>query len=110
VALIEDTGSGPITYYYLQDANYNVVAVMSGTAAPAVVLRQYTYEPYGAVVFADENHDENLPQPLPINRIGHQGLFFERLYVDPNDSLLEPTLSPGAVGLYYNRNRWLLPV
>jgi hypothetical protein len=73
-----------------------------------VVLRQYTYEPYGAVVFADENGAAGLP-PLPNNRLGHQGLFFERLYVDPNDSLLEQALSPGAVGLYNNKARWLHP-
>jgi len=43
------TGVTPETYYYLQDANYNVVAVVAPAAGgyPAQVLYQYTYGPYG---------------------------------------------------------------
>ncbi|MEW6197811.1 MAG: hypothetical protein AB1601_03990 [Planctomycetota bacterium] len=97
------TGVTPETYYYLQDANYNVVAVVAPAAAggyPAQVLYQYTYGPYGDVLAADAHPT----LPLPVNRIGHQGLFFERLTTGSVDA---PTLAVGARGLYHSRNRWL---
>ncbi len=96
------TGVEPETYYYLQDANYNVVAVVapaSGPNSPAV-LWQYTYGPYGDVLAADAHPT----LPLPVNRIGHQGLFFERL---TTGSVATPMLAVGARGLYNSRNRWL---
>lgn len=49
-------------------------------------------------------------QPTPIwahavNRVGHQGLFFDRF----DGSETAPVLTPGASGLYYNRNRFYSP-
>lgn len=41
----------------------------------------------------------------PINRVGHQGLFFERY----NGSFNEPTIAANIAGLYYNRNRFYSP-
>ncbi|MCG8408818.1 MAG: hypothetical protein MI923_26730, partial [Phycisphaerales bacterium] len=40
-----------------------------------------------------------------INRIGHQGLFFDRF----DGGIHDPVLAPGAAGLYYNRNRMYSP-
>ena len=116
-------GVPPATYYYLQDGNYNVTAVIgppdpNATTGPGVspaVLWQYTYEPYGQLVFAECGTGVS-PVVLPVNRIGHQGLFFERFCVDPNDSVTAPVLLPDdpatgrrVVGLYNNRNRWYSP-
>lgn len=76
-----------------------VVAPASGPNPPAV-LWQYTYGPYGDVLAVDAHPT----LPLPVNRIGHQGLFFERLTTGSVDS---PMLAVGARGLYNSRNRWL---
>jgi len=46
--------------------------------------------------------DDLVPGSHPINRVGHQGLFYEHL--DGGDGL-----QPNSVGLYYNRNRWYSP-
>jgi hypothetical protein len=86
-----------VAFYVLQDANYNVVALLKADGLPAV---QYTYEPYGALQLA-----ESFTQH-PVNRLGHQGLFFERLDAGPYD----PALVPGARGLCHARNRWYDPV
>ena len=111
------------TYFYLQDGNYNVTAVIgppdpnatTGPGTSPAVLWQYTYEPYGQLVFAECGTGVS-PVVLPVNRIGHQGLFFERFCVDPNDSVTAPALLPDdpatghkVVGLYNNRNRWYSP-
>jgi len=84
-------------YYVIQDANYNVVALLDSTGLPVV---QYTYEPYGALQLA-----ESFAQH-PVNRLGHQGLFFERYDAGPYD----PALVPGGKGLYYARNRFYDPL
>lgn len=96
------TGVEPETYYYLQDANYNVVGVVAPAASqnPAAVLYQYTYGPYGDVLALDDFTGGT----GPVNRIGHQGLFFERL---TTGSVTSPMLAVGARGLYNSRNRWL---
>ncbi|MCH8806241.1 MAG: hypothetical protein IH986_09160 [Planctomycetes bacterium] len=87
--------------YLLQDANYNVVATLSaGGAVPAgEPFEQYVYEPYGELVTVAVVNPGG-----PLNRVGHQGLFFDRL-----DDAIAPPLSAGAVGLYDNRNRSYSP-
>ncbi|MFQ5807773.1 MAG: hypothetical protein ACE5I3_15105, partial [Phycisphaerae bacterium] len=84
-------------FYVLQDANYNVMALVD---AAAEVVEQYVYGPYGDLVPV---HADNPADPLA--RMGHQGLFFARLDGWADD----PPMVPGAVGLYYNRNRWYSP-
>jgi RHS repeat-associated protein len=80
-----------------------------GVGVPAAVRRQYVWSPYGEAIYADEI-PATQPEPLPINRIGHQGLFFYRLDGTPDGVAGGPdALAPGAVGLYYNRNRWYSP-
>jgi len=56
----------------LQDANYNVVAILTDTGN---VVTQYTYEPYGLLVAVEHIPAGVIP---PVNRVGHQGLFYER--------------------------------
>ncbi len=85
-------------FYTLQDANYNVVALVGLVGGTWQIVEQYTYEPYGAVVAVDDL----VPGSHPVNRVGHQGLFYEHL--DAGDGL-----TVGAIGLYYNRNRWYSP-
>jgi hypothetical protein len=79
--------------YMLQDANYNVVGLLSGSGT---VREQYTWEPYGTLGAVD-----SMVSPRPDNRVGHQGLFFYRF-----DGA---SLAVGARGLYYMRNRWYDP-
>ena len=73
--------------------------------APAgTVLEQYTYEPYGPVIFA-ENLDIDPATGKSrhaVNRVGFQGLFFERY----DGNYTDPTIAPGVSGLYYARNRF----
>jgi len=96
--------------YMLQDGNLNVVGLTAGpsTANPTLypwpsvgtLLEQYVYEPYGKVVKSDNfNHGH------PVNRVGHQGLFFERYDAEFGHH----TLAENALGLYYNRNRFYHP-
>ena len=82
--------------FVLQDANLNVVALSD---IDDFLLEQYAYEPYGVLVSA-----ENF-RPHAVNRIGHQGLFFERFDGAYSDLTVDVT----NAGLYYNRNRFYSP-
>ncbi|UCD29733.1 MAG: hypothetical protein JSV03_04415 [Planctomycetota bacterium] len=88
--------ASPQTIYILQDANYNVVALLDDSGS---LLAQYTYEPYGTRVAAEEPGMNEYNE----NAVGHQGLFFYRLNTGASP------LSPSTTGLYYNRNRWYSP-
>ena len=103
--------TGPIdsaaVAYYLQDANYNVVALTgytavgtSGDPAADIVTRQYTYSPYGTIVAT-----ESLAAH-PSNSVGFQGLLFVN-FDDPGTS---NPLAPDAPGSYYVRNRFYDPI
>jgi len=87
----------------LQDANYNVAAILNAPADPQsqapTVLAEYTFDPYGQPECANERGLTAGTQ----NSAGHQGLFFYTF--DPRFSLL----GSNATGLYYNRNRWYSP-
>jgi len=76
----------------LQDASRDVVAILDDAGA---VARQYSYDPYGQVI-ADESFGS-----IAHNRLGHHGLFFDRLDADAPSV----ELAAGARGLYHNRNR-----
>ncbi|UCG88054.1 MAG: hypothetical protein JSW71_05785, partial [Gemmatimonadota bacterium] len=93
--------------YMVQDANYTVVGLFDESGAP---VAQYTYSPYGQIVAYDEFDGAH----AAANRVGHQGLFFDRIAGDPvnGPTLLPwPPAHPGAPpedhpkGLYYTRNR-----
>ncbi|NOT01740.1 MAG: hypothetical protein HOP29_14050 [Phycisphaerales bacterium] len=100
--------------YTLQDANYNVVALLDDVGN---VLRQYSWTPYGQL------DDSDALASHPANRIGHQGLFwisFAADSVDPNgdlsDDLFPPLpqsadlyFRPDLNGLYYSRARFYSP-
>ncbi|MCG3131835.1 MAG: hypothetical protein FLDDKLPJ_02645 [Phycisphaerae bacterium] len=105
--------------YYLQDANYNVVATLddgcpggdcgSGGGGcgeqgafcpegPVGVYEQYTYEPYGQ----PSSVDKFITTP-PQNAVGHQGLIFDRYC---GNSIEDPCITTTQKGLYHNRNRY----
>ena len=103
--LFNAAGSPPVgdsVIYVTQDANYNVTGLWDEGGG---VLAQYTYEPYGQCVAA-----EHFTDPPVLNRLGHQGLFFEN-FDDPAAGLTATTAAPGAVttGVYHNRNRHYSP-
>jgi hypothetical protein len=83
-----DSGDNQQPLYILQDANFNVMALLDNQGA---VVEQYQWEPYGLPATVDVMAD-----PRPSNRLGHQGLFFYRF--DSSDGF-----TPGMQGLYYNR-------
>jgi hypothetical protein len=76
-------------------------------APPGTVLEQYTYEPYGPVIFADnlDLDPATGKSRHAVNRVGFQGLFFERYDGDYTN----PTIAPGVAGLYHARNRFYSP-
>ncbi|NOT01742.1 MAG: hypothetical protein HOP29_14060 [Phycisphaerales bacterium] len=106
--------------YTLQDANYNVVALLD---AVGNVLRQYSWTPYGQLDASERCTPGPGGQGLashPANHVGHQGLFwisFGADSVDPNgdlsDDLFPPLPSdyfrPDLNGLYYSRARFYSP-
>ena len=76
----------------------------------ATVVEQYTYSPYGQVVYAGI-----LDAEAPLSRVGFQGLFFDRFDSPRAGHTLAPaTGQPGGAssaitGLYYARNRFYSP-
>ena len=52
----------------------------------ATVVEQYTYSPYGQVVYADI-----LDAEAPLSRAGFQGLFFDRFDAPRDGQTLAPT-------------------
>ncbi|MCZ2398800.1 MAG: Hint domain-containing protein [Phycisphaerae bacterium] len=82
------------SFWALTDANYNVMAIVDGDCE---VVEQYVYDPYGGLL-AVETLD---PNTTVLNRVAHQGLFFERFA----DDILSPPLAVGAPGVYENRTR-----
>ncbi len=79
-------------FYVVQDANYNVMALVDAGGSVKV---QYQYDPYGTLVAMDTFSG------APINKVGHQGLFFE--------NFSNGGIGLNTAGLYYNRNRWYSP-
>jgi len=87
--IIATRESGSLTFY-LQDTNYNVVALADGSGN---VTERYWYEPYGNVTFADPTGVERTED----NALNKTLLFQGRRY-DPE------------TGFYYYRNRYYSPV
>ncbi|MEQ8845674.1 MAG: hypothetical protein RIB58_12550 [Phycisphaerales bacterium] len=82
----------------LQDANQNAIAMLDGAGA---IVRQRILSPYGRVISSE------IPTGVtpPKSRIGHQGLFADRLNAP---TTLDP-LDTGSHNIWHNRNRTLLP-
>jgi uncharacterized protein RhaS with RHS repeats/predicted GIY-YIG superfamily endonuclease len=93
---------GPSTYssdyalYALTQTNGTISGLIDSAG---VVKAQYTFDPYGEVLAAE------VASGMPRNRIGHQGLFFDRL----DAATAAEQLGRGYAGVYYNRNRTYLP-
>ncbi|MCL4743651.1 MAG: hypothetical protein KJZ54_15760, partial [Phycisphaerales bacterium] len=82
--------------FVLQDGNYNVVGLVDEEGA---LLRQYAWDPYGQPIAVDDLGT------FGHNRLGHQGLFFDRLDANAPNADLTAT----ARGVYYARNRPYAP-
>lgn len=81
----------------LQDANFNAVALAHRDGR---VARQRVLSPYGRVIQEDST---GFVTGSPATRIGHQGLFAERLDADTRQN---PQAANGAV-VWHNRQRTL---
>lgn len=98
VAQIDLSGSTERVAYVLQDANFNVAALADDAG---VLMARYVWDPYGQLLYANLYGGQQFRI-----RIGHQGLFFDRL-----DALATADqLVVGGWGLYQNRNRTYNPV
>lgn len=129
-------------YYALLDANYNVMALVAGASVPPAsndpsgtqsvpagkVIEQFVWSPYGELLSRDvldrttlqlmtDSGTGTAGASLPgiRNKVGHQGLFFERFDGVNTDPALVPTDATAVMtqapagrrkGLYYNRWRW----
>jgi|GEM_PF-1543123 len=82
----------------LQDANFNAVALVDGSNGD--VARQRVLSPYGRVL----QDDSSFVAGSPATRIGHQGLFAERL--DANTQ--QDPQAAGSFIAWHNRNRTVL--
>ena len=76
--------------FYLQDSNYNVVALADSTGA---VVERCWYEPYGKTTFTNASGGSESPSSSQNNTLAFQGQRYD------NES-----------GLYYFRNRYYSPV
>ena len=96
VAQVAPGAGGDIALYVVQDANYSVVGLFD---EGGYVLGQYVYTPYGRLAAVD---DFGLPFD---NRIGHQGLFYDRYDAEPYTAPTLVSLTEDPKGHYDNRNR-----
>jgi hypothetical protein len=94
VCQIYDSGARA---YALLDIGGNVTGLVNSTGG---LIEQYVYDPYGQALLRETPGGQD-----PRNRIGHKGLFFDRLDADTT----APQLAPSAFGLYQNRNRTFAP-
>lgn len=92
-------------YWCLQDDGGDLIALVTVVGNTVSVVRQWTYDAYGAVLTA-----EHLGASLE-SHIGHKGLFVDRLDVGVGDAQdpESPLLVPHAHALYHNRNRTYSP-
>ena len=91
-------------FYAIHDLSGDLVALcdLNGSAGAARVLAQWTYDAYGSVLTAEYPVLGAQPPPL---RIGHKGLFFDRLSGNEAD----PQLWPHKPVVYHVRNRTYKP-
>ncbi|MFG0285957.1 MAG: hypothetical protein ACF8R7_16190 [Phycisphaerales bacterium JB039] len=103
VCEIDTGGPGDTVWWVLQDANYSVVALVSdgdGSLLRGQVARQYAWSPYGELLRADV-----FDSAAPMSRLGHQGLFHDRL----DAGVTSEPMAAFSSQLVQNRNRTLSP-
>lgn len=103
--LLLQTGELDDEYWCLVDGGGDLVALVEVQGTSVYVVRQWTYDAYGAVLTA-----EHLGASLE-SHVGHKGLFVDRLDVGVGDGTgaESPRLVPYAHTLYQNRNRSYSP-
>ena len=89
--MVCETDEFDYPWYHLQDANYNVVAIVHESG---FVASQRTLDPYGQVI----RHQQFLAHPP--SRVGHRGLSFDRLDAGLTTSgrLPESLVTTGGAG------------
>jgi YD repeat-containing protein len=95
-------------WWVIQDSGGDVVAIVnpgSGSTPIADVAGQWVYDAYGDVIVADHI------LAFPVMRIGHKGLFIDRLDVPVVNSggMESPRLVPFGHTISHNRNRLYSP-
>jgi hypothetical protein len=101
-------------FWMIQDGGGDVVAMcdLAGSGGTARVVKSWSYDAYGQCLRATDVVAPTSNYSIPMNRIGHKGLFMDRLDVsvaDPGTYADNPRLAPFATVLYQNRNRTYSP-
>ncbi len=101
-------------YWMIQDAGGDVVAMcdLQGSGGTARVVKSWQYDAYGQCLRATDVVTHTTQYSIPINRIGHKGLFMDRLDEGLASSSTHadiPRLVPFSTVLYQNRNRTYSP-
>ena len=101
-------------FWMIQDGGGDVVAMcdLAGSGGTARVLRSWQYDAYGQCLRATDVVTSTSGYSIPLNRIGHKGLFMDRLdkgLADPTTHADIPRLEPLSSVLYQNRNRTYSP-
>ena len=81
---------------------------LAGPGGTARVVKSWQYDAYGQCLRATDVVTPTSQYSIPINRIGHKGLFMDRLDVglaNPSTYADNPRLAPFSTVLYQNRNR-----
>jgi RHS repeat-associated protein len=95
-----------IDRFLVQDANYNVVALVDPNSGSPTVQERYVYAPYGERTVLDSNWANPTVTSEEDFHIGHQGLLHDGL-VYVGEIIGIKRYSPRC--LIYNRNRMLHP-
>ena len=102
--LLLQTDESDAEYWCLMDGGGDLVALVSVSGQSVSVVRQWTYDAYGAILTAEDLG------PSLVTHVGHKGLFVDRLDVGVEEGGGEsPRLLPYAHTLYQNRNRSYSP-
>lgn len=102
--LLLQTDEVDAEYWCLMDGGGDLVALVDVDGTSVSVVRQWTYDAYGAILTA-----EHLGPSLE-SHVGHKGLFMDRLDVGIGDGTIEsPRLVPYGHTVYQNRNRSYSP-
>ncbi len=101
-------------FWMIQDGGGDVVAMcdLAGSGGTARVVKSWQYDAYGQCLRATDVVAPTGNYSIPMNRIGHKGLFMDRLDVsaaNPGTYADNPRLAPFSTVLYQNRNRTYSP-
>ncbi len=92
-------------WWSIQNSAGDIVALcdLGGANGDARVVGQWSYDPYGEVVLAEQLH------AFPVQHVGHKGMFIDVLDRYPDVSTEPRRLVPFAHAMYQYRNRAYVP-